>query len=527
MDSENPGQRKIVEFPQSEDERARRLLDLVQRRASQPRTEWLFYFEDDAKRYGIEATKLKELIEAEIGEREKKVREEKEADRAREQRQQQQRREQERQQDRTERKERQDERDEEQKLQKRIREFEKIKKLPRSSHEQSLMELAAQLGEDLELLRDEFEVFIGDSGKDDSTSWPEPVDGAELLKDVTKQLTRHVVFQEDDQLVVSLWTMFAWCHDHATHSPILQLSGPEPDSGKTTLCGVLLYLTPRAYAGAEITGPGLYRLVDFLHPTLIVDDADRLVERKLDLMHILNASWTRGTKIPRNGVWYDPFCPKVLAGVDIRLPKTTASRAINIVMWPKLPSEEVEDFGYTDNPDFITLRRRLSRWSADNAPTLAAAKPDMPPGFINRIGANWRLLIAIADATGVGKQARAAATKFLARRRSPSEGIRLLAALQEIWLTRDMLSSQGICDLLAADKDGEWANFHGKGRPITPNQLRELLRPYGIGPGVIHPSKRSTDSQRGYKAVWFKKAFERFEQYFPNKRTSVHGKGKK
>jgi len=52
--------------------------------------------------------------------------------------------------------------------------------------------------------------------------------------------------------------------------------------------------------------------VDRERPTLIIDEADDLFYRKSDLRAIVNAGWSRGTRIPRQGRWYDPFCPKIL-----------------------------------------------------------------------------------------------------------------------------------------------------------------------------------------------------------------------
>jgi hypothetical protein len=61
-----------------------------------------------------------------------------------------------------------------------------------------------------------------------------------------------------------------------------------------------------------------------------------LVIRKSDVMHIFNAAWTRGTKIPRQEriddvwvtVWFDPFCPKVVGLPGMKLPLQLAGRSI-------------------------------------------------------------------------------------------------------------------------------------------------------------------------------------------------------
>ena len=55
--------------------------------------------------------------------------------------------------------------------------------------------------------------------------------------------------------------MFAWVHELAVHSPILIITSAEKDSGKTTLLGVLNYLTPRPYPTVEMTGPGSFTLL--------------------------------------------------------------------------------------------------------------------------------------------------------------------------------------------------------------------------------------------------------------------------
>src|SRR5262249_54615109 len=290
------------------------------------------------------------------------------------------------------------------------------------------------LGEDLELLRDEFVEYAGtgDATSDagDVELWPEPVDTRALVTEVVTQFKGDVVVHDNAELEVTLWVRFGWVHgDVAVHSPILAFTGAEADTGKTTAVGVIKFLTPRAYSGVELTGPALFRFVDRMRPTLTIDDADQLFERKTDLRHIVNAGWTRGTLIPRQGpggvtLWFNPFCAKVLAGMRLALPKTTASRTIIIRLMPKLPDEKISDFNHADDDTFIPLRRKLMRWAADNAQALKDACPILPTGFANRPAMNWRLLLAIADLAGdkLAKDARAAAIKLSRQRQDPSQG---------------------------------------------------------------------------------------------------------
>ena len=90
-------------------------------------------------------------------------------------------------------------------------------------------------------------------------------------------------------IATALWTMTAWAHEGATHSPILAAISVEPDSGKSTLLGVLRFLVPKPFVSVEPTGPSVYRTVDREHPTLIIDEADDLFYRKSDLRAIVNA----------------------------------------------------------------------------------------------------------------------------------------------------------------------------------------------------------------------------------------------
>jgi hypothetical protein len=87
--------------------------------------------------------------------------------------------------------------------------------------------------------------------------WPEPVDTGILLGTVQARITQHVATLGKRAIVPALWTMFSWVHDTATHSPILLVTSPERDSGKTTLVGLLGYMTPRPLANIDISSAAL------------------------------------------------------------------------------------------------------------------------------------------------------------------------------------------------------------------------------------------------------------------------------
>ena len=80
-------------------------------------------------------------------------------------------------------------------------------------------------------------------------------------------------------------------------------------------------------------------------------------------------------------------------------------------MWPKKSEEKAEDFAYADDPEFSTIWRKLARWAADKGRIIKDRKPPQPPGFNNRLSANWKLPLQIAQHAGGGwpEQARRSA----------------------------------------------------------------------------------------------------------------------
>ena len=286
-------------------------------------------------------------------------------------------------------------------------------------------------------------------------------------------------------------------------------------------------LAPKPFVSVEPTGPSVYRTVDREHPTLIIDEADDLFYRKSDLRAIVNAGWSRGTRIPRQGRWYDPFCPKILGILGkTKLPRTIASRSIILKMWPKKPDEKAEDFAYADDPEFSTIRRKLARWAADNVRIIKDLKPPQPPGFNNRLSANWKLMLQIAQHAGGSwpEQARRSAIYLSRAPCEPSVGVQLLAILRSMLTkNRTEITSEQVVQELLADPNSPWHEYRGRG-PITKNQVAALLRDYDIRPVVLHPTKRADFSRHGYRAAHFNDAFARFLPNEPNIRTLKRGR---
>jgi hypothetical protein len=511
--------KRVIEFPRSdvsEEERVRRVMVEVDRLARLSPGEWKLWLKNSAQTLDIAPEMLRDLIETQVNNI-------KAAERAAEV-------EKRRQEDRAERQRREEIRKRERKDKEKSKAFADIAKLPSDRRETRLGELTKRLDEDPAALGEEFSEYakIADETEKPSATWhvepwPEPVETAALLGDVIGKIGQHFAARPHEVLTVGLWTMMAWVHEvAATYSPFLVATSAEPDSGKTTMLGTVSFLTPKPFSAVEVTGPNIYRFVDREKPTFILDEADDLFRRKTDVQHIINSSWTRGTKIPRqtniNGVtttvWYDPFCPKAIGLLGLNMPRALASRGIIIKVWPKRPGD-TQEFNHIDDDAFAELRSRLARWSADNAVALKDARPQYPVGFNNRLQSNWRLLLAIGELAGGQwpEQAREAAERISRTTRKPSFGLQLLAALHKIFASRKFVSrseitSEEIIVQLRSDRDSVWVDC--KGGQITQRQVADLLEQYDIAPHAVHPTKRGNLTLRGYSREQFADVFARF-----------------
>ena len=130
--------------------------------------------------------------------------------------------------------------------------------------------------------------------------WDEPIATDALALAIMQRLQRHVIFDNEAALAVSLWVLMAWVHDvAAVHSPILLATSAEANSGKTTLLNLVSFLAPRALMCVEISEATLFRGIQLWQPTIIVDEADLILLNNEPLRAVVNSGWTRGASVPR------------------------------------------------------------------------------------------------------------------------------------------------------------------------------------------------------------------------------------
>src|SRR5947208_1489958 len=70
---------------------------------------------------------------------------------------------------------------------------------------------------------------------------------------------------------------------------------PERQCGKTTLLTVLSELVNRPVVSSNVSPPALFRAIEELRPTLLIDEADTFLKGNDEFRGILNAGYTRKT----------------------------------------------------------------------------------------------------------------------------------------------------------------------------------------------------------------------------------------
>jgi hypothetical protein len=348
--------------------------------------------------------------------------------------------------------------------------------------------------------------------------WPEPVDGAGLLKGLAKAVLRYVVVPKHVAMAIALWVVHTYALAAANISPRLAIKSPLPNCGKSTLLDVLSCLACRPLATSNITAAAVFRTVDSASPTLLIDEGDTFLIKNDELRGILNSGHRRGSAhiLRADGEDNEPREFSTWAAAAIAtigpLPETLESRSIRVDLKRKRPDEEIESLDLSRVEDLTELARKVARWVSDQLPELKAADPSVPSTLVNREADNWRPLLAIADAAGgkwpVATRRIAEAVTASARNTEESVKIILLRDIQAAFAKHKVvrLPSATLVRTLTAMEGHPWCEWKGT-QPFTQNALARQLKDFNISPVELRIGDKVL---RGYNIGQFADAFGRY-----------------
>ena len=181
----------------------------------------------------------------------------------------------------------------------------------------------------------------------------------------------------------------------------------------------------------------------------------------------------------------------------------------------RAPHERVERFRIARvQEEGAELRARVEAWAAAHREDVARAYETVePPGTLNdRARDCWSPLfavVAVADPSRLPELERVALR--LSGEGVPAEeesvGVRLLADVRRVFAEAgvDRLPTEKLREALAEVDEAPWGDWHG--RPITPQALARLLRPFGVRPDKWREGDQTV---RGYALAAFEDAFTRY-----------------
>lgn len=355
----------------------------------------------------------------------------------------------------------------------------------------------------------------------DPEPWPEPVDGAALLNDIRAVFRRYVVASDAALVVCALFVIHTYAFDLGDVSPILFITGPTKRCGKSRLLSVLARLVNRPLTASSASAAGIYRTIELHRPTLLIDEVDSFMRGDEQLRGLVNSGHTRDAAYHLGcvaaGRDFEPrrwstWTPKILSGIG-RLADTIEDRAFIVRMRRRRKDEAAERLRHGTR--FEEIRRKCAKFFADNAKAILGANPEIPAALNDRAADNWTPLLVLADLAGGDwpDTARRGALDLSGSEDTEALGIggQLLADIRRVFDEQrtDRLASKEMCERLAHIEGRPWAEFGRNQKPISPNQLANLLREFEIAPRGV---RLGDATPKGYLLDDFADVFSCYSQ---------------
>ena len=359
--------------------------------------------------------------------------------------------------------------------------------------------------------------------------WPAPVhDIAAVLDTASATIAIHLVAPQAVCDIAALWAL----HTHFVHhwgivlpiSPRLEIRAVSPICGKTTLLRLVRHLVwqPLPMA-ASLTPAVVYRTMDELRPTMLLDEIDGVLRAKQndELRGVLRASHERSEAfVPR-------LVPTPEGGFELKLfsvwgtyaytaigqlEPALQSRAISLVLLRARPDELKRLHHLVDGlcPILADCGRKFARWAQDQ---LALPDAEIPDIIAYRDHDNWRPLFRLAEHIGKDwlQRTRQAAIAINGITVAVGDVVPLLTDTREVLGVRERISYQEWSDglLALAEPSEDWSRAY-KGQPITPYYLRERVKGLVVAPAQERRWRDGQRTVRGFLKVHFQDAFERY-----------------
>jgi hypothetical protein len=387
----------------------------------------------------------------------------------------------------------------------------RIKAEIKKSGKVSIGDLEYNLGKNHQLPQGSAEIFPA------VTPWQWPVNGADLLDEITTIMGKHIIADTCTIHAATLWTAFTWFTEAMNVAPIANITAPDMRCGKSVMLSVLAKLVHRPLTVSNIAPAALFRAMSLWSPTLLIDEVDSFLNENDAARGILNSGFNRDnafvircTGDDHTPTRFNVWGAKALCGIG-KIADTLSDRSITLRLRRKLPGEFTEKIRHADAATFSTLTSKLARFAADNLEAARLVRPTEIQRLNDRANDAWEPLLIVAELAGGAwpERARSAAAELHGiEEDETSIGAELLADIQAIFVGTQAtkLFSANILEILVKDEAAPWAT-RNKGKAMTLRQMSMKLAEYGIRP---HSIRQGRDTGKGYYREQFDDAFNRY-----------------
>jgi len=119
-----------------------------------------------------------------------------------------------------------------------------------------------------------------------------------LLNQLVSHLNNHVILPEHAAEALALWILHTYAFDLRDISTYIGIESPDKGCGKTTLLRLLGKLVRKPVSTANVSPSALFRVIEELQPTLLIDEGDTFLRNNDELRGILNAGYSRHCVCP-------------------------------------------------------------------------------------------------------------------------------------------------------------------------------------------------------------------------------------
>jgi hypothetical protein len=347
---------------------------------------------------------------------------------------------------------------------------------------------------------------------------------------VAKFLTEYIALPDRLILIIATWVVAAWLVKLWDRFPHLAITSPEKRCGKTRLLQLIECVTPNPYNTTNISPAALYRLIEQLQPTLLLDEAQSIARRGSEasevLREILNAGIDREAKVIRCGgknmnelQEFHVYCPKVIALIGM-LDSVLADRCLAVEMKRKTEGDHVTSYRSRKvKPLGEELTKEIETWVNDHSEEVAKVYDDLEPFEIenDRMAELLLPLQAVLTVANNNRLPELEAYAFdlekaEAEAQNQTPGVLLLGAFRDWFKAKPegFIATEKMIRFLVKREGEPWAEWNRK--PISATAIAQLLKPYGIKPDRKQKkvSGGRVITTRGYFGRDFSEAWSRY-----------------